>query len=145
MAEQIGTNNINKLSLLPANSFENDRSTASSTLVFKVPTDGIFTVSFIIASSMAVGNAGEIYVATISRSTSGVLSAKLKSLLPGTSLNLKYKINSDKSVDVVKYRSQYSPVIGCLILSGNRFVTNLTTDISDSEIDDTFIGFTEVE
>ena len=144
MAEQIGTKNIDKLSLLPANSFENDRSAASSTLVFKVPTDGIFTVSFILACSTAIGNAGEIYVAVISRSSSGILSARFKSLIPGTSLNLKYKINSDKSVDVVKYRSQYSPVIGCLILSGNRFVTNLTTNISDSEIDDTFVNFTEV-
>lgn len=145
VAEQIGTGN-HKASLLPANSYSGYRLKASSTKLFKVTRTSHFTVTFLVGDSQAAGYPGRVYVGAISRDTNGSIKTSIVSLLQSSIYHkIKYRLNADSTIDVVLYRTQYSPVVGCFILSGNGYISDICSDISDSEVDDTFIDFTEVE
>ena len=137
----IGTNNKASSSLLPASSYDGFRLVASSTMLFKVTRTTHFTVSFLVGDSKAAGYPGKIYAASIARDTNGNIVANISTLLSSISHALKYRVNNDNTIDVVLFRTEYSPVVGIFILSGNSYVTNLNTDMSDSEIDDTFVDF----
>ena len=144
VAEQIGAEN-SKNSLLPANTFSGFRLKALSTKLFKVTRTSHFTVTFLVGDSQAAGYPGRIYLGALARDTNGSIKTSIKSILQSSVYHkIKYRLNADNTIDVVLYRTQYSPVVGCFILSGNGYVSNLCSDVSDSEIDDTFIDFTEV-
>ena len=142
--EQIGTNN-NKNSLLPANSYSAYRLKASSTKLFKVTRTSHFTVTFLVGDSQAAGYPGRVYIGAISRDTNGNIKTSIASILQSSIYHkIKYRLNADNTIDVVLYRTQYSPVVGCFILSGNGYISDICSDVSDSEIDDTFTDFTEL-
>lgn len=144
MAGQIGTGN-HKDSLLPANTFSGFRLKGSSTKLFKVTRTSHFTVTFLVGDSQAAGYPGRVYLGAISRDTNGSIKTSIKPLLHSSVYHkIKYRLNADNTIDVVLYRTQYSPVVGCFILSGNGYVSDVCSDVSDSEIDDTFTDFTEL-
>ena len=142
MAGLIGTTNTNKRSLLPANVYTGDKLKASSIKLFKVSRTNHFSITFLIGDSQAAGYPGRMYVAAISRDTNGNINASINPLLGSIYHKIKYRVNADNTIDVVLYRTQYSPVVGCFILSGNMYVSDICTEIEDSEVDESFVNFT---
>jgi len=144
VAEQIGANNTDANSLLKANSFGQGNFNSSLKL-FSVKSIANFTISCIIADNNASGQETSIYLLSISRTLAGVFDAKLKPILGKKIHPIKYRINSDGTVEVVLYRTQYYPTTGCFVLSGSTYIQKLMTAIPDSSIDDTYTDITLVE
>lgn len=144
VAGQIGTNNSGSNSLLTANTHvATNRS--SSTLLFHTTTKIQFMVSCLVVDSYATGYTSNMYILNISRTAAGVLNTSLKVIFGDKTHPIKYKLYENGTLDVVLYRSNYSPLISCLVLAGQFYIEKFMTSISDSLIDDTYIDFTVVE